>query len=45
MEIVEHGERIIGDNLLGFQVGNEPDLYLQCVVRPLSHEDAGITVI
>ncbi|GJE89063.1 glycoside hydrolase family 79 protein [Phanerochaete sordida] len=29
MEIVEQGERIIGDNLLGFQVGNEPDLYLQ----------------
>ena len=31
MEIVEHGERIIGDNLLGFQVGNEPDLYVQYV--------------
>lgn len=27
MAIVESGERIIGDTLLGFQVGNEPDLY------------------
>ncbi|OSD00691.1 glycoside hydrolase family 79 protein [Trametes coccinea BRFM310] len=27
LEIVEWGERILGDNLLGFQVGNEPDLY------------------
>jgi hypothetical protein len=29
MAIVEHGERILGDTLLGFQVGNEPDLYAQ----------------
>lgn len=29
MEIVEHGESIIGSNLLGFQIGNEPDLYAQ----------------
>ncbi|KAI0633084.1 glycoside hydrolase family 79 protein [Trametes polyzona] len=27
LDIVEWGERILGDNLLGFQVGNEPDLY------------------
>ena len=32
MQIVEHGERIIGNNLLGFQVGNEPDLYAQYVI-------------
>lgn len=25
--IVEVGERILGSNLLGFQLGNEPDLY------------------
>ncbi|KAI0830340.1 glycoside hydrolase family 79 protein [Trametes gibbosa] len=27
LDIVEWGERILGDSLLGFQVGNEPDLY------------------
>lgn len=27
MDIVEHGERILGENVIGFQVGNEPDLY------------------
>lgn len=27
MDIVEHGERIIGNRIIGFQVGNEPDLY------------------
>ncbi|KAI0698275.1 hypothetical protein BC835DRAFT_1335400 [Cytidiella melzeri] len=27
MEIVEQGERILGQHMLGFQVGNEPDLY------------------
>ena len=27
MDIVTHGEAIMGDTLLGFQVGNEPDLY------------------
>ncbi|KAJ7064929.1 glycoside hydrolase family 79 protein [Mycena amicta] len=26
-QIVEYGEAILGDNLLGVQVGNEPDLY------------------
>ena len=30
IQIVEHGQQIIGSNLLGFQVGNEPDLYAQC---------------
>lgn len=29
MEIVEQGQRILGDTLLGLQVGNEPDLYAQ----------------
>lgn len=40
MEIVEQGQRILGDNLLGLQVGNEPDLYAQCVpfiVLSVSH--------
>lgn len=27
LAIAEYGERILGDNLLGLQVGNEPDLY------------------
>lgn len=27
LQIAEIGEAILGDNLLGFQVGNEPDLY------------------
>ncbi|KAI0631504.1 hypothetical protein C8Q77DRAFT_1159286 [Trametes polyzona] len=27
LEIAERGEEILGDNLLGFQAGNEPDLY------------------
>ncbi|KAI0668268.1 hypothetical protein C8Q78DRAFT_1099695 [Trametes maxima] len=26
-QIAEHAESILGDNLLGFQAGNEPDLY------------------
>ena len=31
LEIAEYGQRILGDNLLGLQVGNEPDLYARCV--------------
>ncbi|KAH9850236.1 hypothetical protein C2E23DRAFT_896579 [Lenzites betulinus] len=27
LQIAEFGEEILGDNLLGFQAGNEPDLY------------------
>ncbi|KAJ7037927.1 glycoside hydrolase family 79 protein [Mycena alexandri] len=27
LQIVEYGEAVLGDNLLGIQVGNEPDLY------------------
>jgi hypothetical protein len=27
LQIAEAGEAILGDNLLGLQVGNEPDLY------------------
>lgn len=27
LDIVPWGERILGDSLLGFQIGNEPDLY------------------
>ena len=27
LEIAEVGEAILGNNLLGLQVGNEPDLY------------------
>ena len=31
LQIAELGEKIIGKNLLGFQLGNEPDLYVSCV--------------
>ena len=27
LEIAQYGEQILGDNLIGLQVGNEPDLY------------------
>ena len=27
--IAQSGEAILGDNLLAFQVGNEPDLYVE----------------
>lgn len=27
LEIAEYGQRILGSNLLGLQIGNEPDLY------------------
>ncbi len=29
LEIVEQGQQILGDNLIAFQAGNEPDLYAQ----------------
>ena len=32
LQIAEVGEQILGENLLGMQVGNEPDLYAGCVV-------------
>lgn len=28
LDIVERGQQILGDRLLGFQAGNEPDLYV-----------------
>lgn len=31
LQIAEVGETILGENLIGFQVGNEPDLYARCV--------------
>lgn len=31
LQIVESGEQILGDTLLGYQVGNEPDLYAKYV--------------
>ena len=34
LEIVESGQQILGDNLLGFQAGNEPDLYVSHGHRP-----------
>jgi len=38
LQIVEAGEKIIGSNLLGFQVGNEPDLYVQHDHRPQGYD-------
>jgi hypothetical protein len=32
LQIAEYSQRILGDNLLGLQVGNEPDLYAKCVL-------------
>ena len=32
LAIAEYGNQILGDNLLGLQVGNEPDLYSRCIV-------------
>ncbi|EMD31069.1 glycoside hydrolase family 79 protein [Gelatoporia subvermispora B] len=34
LQIAELGEAILGENVLGFQVGNEPDLYVQHGHRP-----------
>ncbi|KAL0954378.1 hypothetical protein HGRIS_003363 [Hohenbuehelia grisea] len=33
LQIAEVGEPILGDNLLGWQIGNEPDLYLRHLHR------------
>lgn len=33
LQIAEVGEAVLGDNLLGLQAGNEPDLYAACVFR------------
>ncbi|PSS11012.1 hypothetical protein PHLCEN_2v3308 [Hermanssonia centrifuga] len=43
LEIVESGERILGDTLLGFQVGNEPDLYAQHQHRPSTYAPSDYT--
>lgn len=37
LQIVTEGERILGTNLLGLQVGNEPDLYARHGHRPSSY--------
>ena len=34
LEIVEEGQQILGDYLVGFQAGNEPDLYVDHHHRP-----------
>ncbi|OCH90122.1 hypothetical protein OBBRIDRAFT_793583 [Obba rivulosa] len=34
LQIAEYGEGILGDNILGFQLGNEPDLYVAHDHRP-----------
>ena len=39
--IVEAGQRILGNHLLGFQVGNEPDLYVRHVFSFLTPIQAG----
>ncbi|KAI0791078.1 glycoside hydrolase family 79 protein [Abortiporus biennis] len=37
LQIAEVAERILGDNVLGFQVGNEPDLYPSHGHRPVTY--------
>ncbi|KAL0572199.1 hypothetical protein V5O48_009754 [Marasmius crinis-equi] len=37
LEIAEYGQLILGDRLLGLQVGNEPDLYAAHGHRPLTY--------
>ncbi|OBZ74672.1 Beta-glucuronidase [Grifola frondosa] len=37
LEIAEYGESILGSNVLGFQVGNEPDLYVAHGHRPANY--------
>jgi hypothetical protein len=37
LAIVEHGQTILGSNLLGFQAGNEPDLYAAHGHRPSTY--------
>ncbi|OCH92578.1 glycoside hydrolase family 79 protein [Obba rivulosa] len=34
LQIAEYGEAVLGQNILGFQVGNEPDLYVSHGHRP-----------
>ena len=34
LEIAEYGQQILGDNLLGLQAANEPDLYARHKKRP-----------
>ncbi|KAI0341171.1 glycoside hydrolase family 79 protein [Trametopsis cervina] len=38
LDIVEKGEEIIGQHLLGYQVSNEPDLYAKHFHRPLDYD-------
>jgi len=35
LQIAEQGQAILGDYLIGLQIGNEPDLYGQHGHRPL----------
>ncbi|KAI0702821.1 glycoside hydrolase family 79 protein [Cerioporus squamosus] len=37
LEIAQYGEQILGDNLIGLQVGNEPDLYARHGHRPATY--------
>jgi hypothetical protein len=37
LDIATEGERILGSNILGFQVGNEPDLYARHGHRPSTY--------
>ncbi|KAJ7461813.1 glycoside hydrolase family 79 protein [Mycena galericulata] len=43
LQIVEYGEAILGDNLLGIQVANEPDLYAAHGHRNQSYDPADYT--
>ncbi|KAH6912214.1 hypothetical protein BKA70DRAFT_1384741 [Coprinopsis sp. MPI-PUGE-AT-0042] len=40
LEIAEHGQEILGENLIGMQAGNEPDFYVQFGRRPEGYTPA-----
>ncbi|CAL1698444.1 unnamed protein product [Somion occarium] len=40
LEVAQYGEQFLGDNLLGLQVGNEPDLYARHQHRPENYGPA-----
>ena len=37
LQIVTEGEKILGSNIIGYQVGNEPDLYARHLHRPANY--------
>jgi hypothetical protein len=40
LAIMDLGEQVLGARMLGFQVGNEPDLYWKSQRRPMNYAPA-----